>query len=228
MQPNSRDSTTPICDLPAAAALNDHHALSLVAGDQAVADELLHSGNVLRVEQVGQKPQPMDGLGGFRVIFDREPVADDLRLAFLKGAVQIQGAVCQRNAVGDGREVLHLCRQFQNIYDIADPFCDICADMVSQHIENFTAQVHGVCDPAFRGEKCAIHIEELVGTEKIVTENRFVEEAFLDPCRGKITHRHSILSLALRKSDVLILSTSFFSATDGYTSVSPHVDILTT
>ena len=82
----------------------------------------------------------MDGLGGFRVIFDREPVADDLRLAFLKGAVQIQGAVCQRNAVGDGREVLHLCRQLQYVHDIADPFGDICADMVSQHIENFTAQ----------------------------------------------------------------------------------------
>ena len=144
------------------------------------------------IEQVGQEPQPVDGLGGFRVIFDREPVADDLRLAFLKCAVQIQGAVCQRNAVGDGREVLHLCRQLQYVHDIADPFGDICADMVSQHIENFTAQVHGVCDPAFRGEKCAIHIEELVGTEKIVTENRFVEEAFLDPCRGKVvSHRHT-------------------------------------
>ena len=40
----------------AAAALDDHHALPLVAGDQAVADELLHRGNVLRVEQVGQEP----------------------------------------------------------------------------------------------------------------------------------------------------------------------------
>jgi len=175
-----------------AAALDDHHALPLVAGDQAVADELLHRGNVLRVEQVGQEPQPVDGLGGFRVIFDREPVADDLRLAFLKGAVQIQGAVCQRNAVGDGREVLHLCRQLQYVHDIADPFGDICADMVSQHIENFTAQVHGVCDPAVRGEKCAIHIEELVGAEKIVTKQGFVEEAFLDPCRGKVvSHRHT-------------------------------------
>ena len=72
----------------------------------------------------------MDRLDGFQVILDGQAVADDLRLAFLKGSVQIQGAVCQRNAVGDGREVLHLRRQFQNIHDIADPFCDICADMV--------------------------------------------------------------------------------------------------
>ena len=67
-----------------------------------------------------------------------------------------------------------------------------------------------------------------VHAQKIVTEQGFVEKALLEPCGGKITHRHSILSLASRKSDVLILSTSFFSATGGYTSVSPHVDILTT
>ena len=41
------------------------------------------------LEQVRQKPQPVDGLGGFWVIPDRESVADDLRLALLKGAIQI-------------------------------------------------------------------------------------------------------------------------------------------
>ena len=55
----------------------------------------------------------------------------------------------------------------------------------------------------------------------------FDEKAFLEPCRGKITHRHSILSLALRKNDVLILSTSFFSATGKSTSFrSPCMDFL--
>ena len=109
-------------------------------------------------------------------------------------------------------------RKFSRIHDIADPFGDICADMVSQHIENFTAQVHGVRAPAFRGEKCAIRVKQLVGAQKIITKQGLVEEAFLDPCRGKITHRHSTLSLALRKNDVLILSTSFFSATGKSTS----------
>ena len=32
----------------AAVALDDHHALALIAGNQAVADELLNCGNVLR------------------------------------------------------------------------------------------------------------------------------------------------------------------------------------
>ena len=176
----------------AAAALDDHHALALVAGNQAVADELLHCGDVLRVEQVGQKPQPVDGLGGFRVILDREPVADDLRLALLKGTVQIQGAVCQCDTVGDRRKVLHLCRQLQHIHHIGDLLGEVRPNVFTHHLENFTAQVHGVCDPAVRGEKCAIHIEELVGAEKIVTKQGFVEEAFLDPCRGKVvSHRHT-------------------------------------
>ena len=42
----------------AAVALNHHHALSFVGGNQAIADKLLQGGNVLRVQQVIQKPQP--------------------------------------------------------------------------------------------------------------------------------------------------------------------------
>ena len=39
-----------------AAALYDHHALTLVAGNQAVAEKFLQGGNVLWVQQVIQKP----------------------------------------------------------------------------------------------------------------------------------------------------------------------------
>ena len=202
----------------AAAAFNDHHALALVAGDRAVANELLHGGNVLRVEQVGQEPQPMGGLWGFRVIPDREPVADDLRLALLKGAVQIQGAVCQRNAVGDGREVLHLFRQLQHVHHIGDLLGKVRPNVFTHHLEDLTPQGHGVHHSAVRGEKCAIRVKQLVGAQKIVAEQGFVEKSFLEPCRGKITYRHSVLSLALRKNNVLILSTSFYSATEKSTS----------
>ncbi len=182
----------------AAAALNDHHALALVAGDQAVSDKLLHRGDILRVEQVGQEPQPMGGLWGFRVIPDRESVADDLRLALLKGAVQIQGSVCQRDTVGDRRKVLHLCRQLQHVHHIGDLLGKVCPNVFTHHLEDLTPQGHGVHHSAVRGEKRAIRVKQLVGAQKIVTKQGFVEKAFLEPCRGKITHRHSVLSLALR------------------------------
>ena len=142
----------------------------------------------------------MGGLWSFRVISDREPVADDLRLALLKGAVQIQGAVCQRNAVGDRWKVLHLCRQFQHIHHIGDLLGKVRPNVFTHHLEDLTAQGHGIHHSAVRGEKCAVRVKQLVGTQKIVTEQGFVEKTFLEPCRGKITHRHSILSLALRKT----------------------------
>ena len=142
----------------------------------------------------------MGGLWGFRVIPDREPVANDLRLAFLKGAVQIQGAVCQRDTVGDGREVLHLCRQFQHIHHIGDLLGKVRPDVFAHHLEDLTAQGHGVHHSAVWGEKCAIHVKQLVGTKEIVTEQGFIEKAFLEPCGGKIAHRHTVLSLALQKT----------------------------
>ena len=68
----------------------------------------------------------------------------------------------------------------------------------NEHVEDLAAQGHGIGHAAIRGEKCAIRVKQLVGTQKIVTEQGFVEKTFLEPCRGKIAHRHSILSLALR------------------------------
>ena len=66
-----------------------------------------------------------------------------------------------------------------------------------------------------------------VHAQKIVTEQGFVEKTFLEPCRGKITHRHSILSLASRKSDVVNLTTSLFTVTGKSTSCrSPCIDFL--
>ena len=140
----------------------------------------------------------MGGLCSFRVIFDRKPVADDLRLALLKGAVQIQGAVCQCDTVGDRRKVLHLCRQLQHIHHIGDLLGKVRPNVFTHHLEDLTPQGHGVHHSAVRGEKCAIRVKQLVGAQKIVTEQGFVEKALLEPCRGKITHRHSVLSLALR------------------------------
>ena len=183
----------------ATVALDDHHALPLVAGDQAVPDELLHGGDILRVEQIGQETQPMDRLSRFRVILDRQAVADDLRLALLEPSVQIERPIGKEDAVGDRREIVHLCRQLQYIHNVADLLGDIRANVFPKHLENLTAQGQRVRDPAFRGEKCAIYIEDLVGAEEIVTEQGFVEKALLEPCRGKVSHRHTILSLVLRQ-----------------------------
>ena len=154
--------------------------MSIIAGDQAVPDELLHRGDVLRVEQVVQKPQPVGGLWGFRVIFDRESVADDLRLALLKSAVQIQGSVCQCDTVGDGREVLHLCRQFQHVYHIGDLLGEVRPNVFTHHLEDLAPQGHGGHHSAVRGEKCAVRVKQLVGAQKIATQRPEPDHPFRD------------------------------------------------
>src|SRR5699024_8491079 len=72
----------------AAVAFNHHYPLSLVAGNQAVADIFLQGGNVLRVEQAIQKFQPENRFRGIGVIGHGEAVADDSWLSLHKGSVQ--------------------------------------------------------------------------------------------------------------------------------------------
>ena len=115
-------------------------------------------------------------------------------------AVQIQGAVCQCDAVGDRWKVLYLRRQLQHIHHIGDLLGEVRPNVFTHHLEDLTPQWHGVHHSAIRGEKRAIRVKQLMAAQEIVTEQGFVEKALLEPCGGKITHRHSILSLALRKT----------------------------
>src|SRR5699024_8387010 len=85
----------------AASTFDNHHPLSLIAGDEAVTYKLLDGWDIFRIEEVGQEPQPVSGLGSFGVVSDRQPVADHFRFAFLKAAVQVQGTIGQVDTVGD-------------------------------------------------------------------------------------------------------------------------------
>ena len=83
----------------AAIALDDHHSLALIAGNQTVADVFLQGGNVLRVEKVIQKLQPEDRFRGVGVIGHREAVADDFRFSLHKPPIQKKRPVGKMNPV---------------------------------------------------------------------------------------------------------------------------------
>ena len=59
----------------AAVALEQHHGLSAVRRNQAVAEVFLQGQNVLRFQKIGQKPQPCHRLWRTGVISDGKPVA---------------------------------------------------------------------------------------------------------------------------------------------------------
>ena len=72
----------------AAVALNHHHALSFVGGDQAITDKLLQGGNVFRMEQSIQKVQPDHGRRSIGIVDNRQTASHDSRSALGKCAVQ--------------------------------------------------------------------------------------------------------------------------------------------
>lgn len=63
-----------------------------------------------------------------------------------------------------------------SIHDMADLPGKIRPNVFTHPLEDLTAQGHGVHHSAVRGEKCAVRVKQLVGTQKIVTEQGFVEK----------------------------------------------------
>ena len=95
----------------AAVTFYDHHPLSLVAGNQTIADIFLQSGDVLRIEQPIQKFQPENRFRGVGVVGHREAVANDFRFSLHKPPIQKKCAVRKMNPVRLWGEILHQRRQ---------------------------------------------------------------------------------------------------------------------
>ena len=165
----------------AAIALNDHHALSLVAGDQAVADIFLQSGNVLRVKKPIQKSQPAGRRGRIGIIGHRQAATHDIRFSLRKGAIQKQRAVCQMNAVSLRREILYQRRQLHQLHDIADFAGDIADRTAFQFLKNFSTQWQLIGHAAIRREKSPVCVDDFVSAEKIITKQGFIDTLAVKP-----------------------------------------------
>ena len=72
----------------ATVAFNHHHALPLVGGNQAIADKLLQSWNVLDVKQPIQKVQPDHRRSSIGIVSNRQTAPHDSRSALGKCAFQ--------------------------------------------------------------------------------------------------------------------------------------------
>ena len=85
---DSRKHRTDLGFTLATVALNHHHALPLVGGNQAIADKLLQSWNVLGVKQPIQKVQPDHRRSSIGIVSNRQTAPHDSRSALGKCAVQ--------------------------------------------------------------------------------------------------------------------------------------------
>ena len=165
----------------AAAAFNNHHSLSLVAGNQAVADIFLQGGDVLRVEQAIQKLQPENRFWGVGVVGHGETVADDFRLSLHKGSVQKKSPVGKVNPVRLRGKILHQRRQFHQFHNVADFAGNIADRTAFQLLKNFSPQGQFVCHTAFGREKSPVCEDDLVRLQELLTKQGFVDAFAIEP-----------------------------------------------
>ena len=101
----------------AAVALDNHHALALVAGNQTIPHVFLEGGDILRVQQILQEAEPGFRLRGVGTIGHGKAAADNLPLFRAECSVQMQRAVLQVDAVILGRQLLHMGHDFEQLQD---------------------------------------------------------------------------------------------------------------
>ena len=160
---------------------NKNNLLPLGAGNQALADIFLQSGNVLRVKKPIQKSQPAGRRGRIGIIGHRQAATHDVRFSLRKGAIQKQRAVCQMNAVSLRREILYQRRQLHQLHDIADFAGDIADRAAFQFLKNFSTQWQLIGHAAIRREKSPVCVDDFVSAEKIITKQGFIDTLAVKP-----------------------------------------------
>ena len=146
----------------AALALEDHHALPFGAGNEAIADILLKGWNVLRVEQIGKKPQPDNRLSRLRIVGNRKPAAHDLSPPRKKAAIDAERPVLHMNFILLWWKALRVSRQLHDLHDVGNGAWNVLCGAALQLGVDFFFQQQRVCQPPVRCEKCVVRIDELV------------------------------------------------------------------
>ena len=165
----------------AAVAFNHHHSLSLVAGNQAVADIFLQGGDVLRIEQAIQKFQPENRFWSVGVVGHRETVADDFWFSLYKGSIQKKCPVGKMNPIRLWGEILHQCCQFHQFNNVAN-FAGNVADCTAfQFFKNLSPQGKFIGDTAFGRKKSPVCEDDLVCLQELITKQGFVDAFSIEP-----------------------------------------------
>ena len=166
-----------------AVSLDDHHPLSLVTGNQAVANEFLKRQDILRIQKIIQKMQPAFRLGCIGVITDWETAPDDFRLLLIEGPVQHQGSVGQMNPVRLRRQRFGKRHDLQQIYQIGDLLGHIGMHKRLGNGIDCLFQNGVIIQNTFLGEKGVFAVNDGMIPDEALTEHRFVDILSVIPVR---------------------------------------------
>ena len=145
----------------AAVALEQHHHLPAVCRNQAVAEVFLQGQDVLRFQQVRQKPQPCYRLRRAGVISDGEPVAAEF-LFRAECATEKQRAVGNVDAILLNGQLRRVGLQPERFQKAGGAASRAAGEVRAQHLIDLLANALFVSNAALHGEKAAVHADHRV------------------------------------------------------------------
>ena len=142
--------------------------------------------NVLRFQQVRQKPQPCHRLRRGGVIVDRQAVAAEFLLG-LERAAEKQRAVCHMDPILLNGQLRRVSLQLERFQQTGGAASRAARKMRAQHLIDLLANAFFVGNATLHGEKAAVHADHRVRRQKVLAEQDFVEVLILHPARRFIS-----------------------------------------
>ena len=176
-----------------AAALDKHHPLSLVAGNQAVSDVLLQAGDILGIQQLVKETQPDGRRLSVRGVTNGKTASHNLVLFVCKPTVQKERSVCKVNPIRLWGKLVHVRRDFKQLDDAADFLGDADGSVVFQHRVNVSFERRVIRHTAFRRKEGVFRVDDGVSFQKMLAKQGFIDGFPVEPCRPAVKRQDGFL-----------------------------------
>ena len=140
-----------------------------------------------------KKAQPRFRAGRGRIVGHWKAAAHDFILGCGERAIQKQRAVCHMNPVGLRREVVNVRGDFQQLNDIGNLFRNAGGRIRLDDLIDFGLERRFVGHASFGRKEAVFGVEQLVRSQKLPAESRFIDALPVVPSRELVrpqTLRH--------------------------------------
>ena len=153
-----------------AAALDEHHPLSLVAGNQAVSDIFLQAGDILGIQQLVEEMQPDGRRFSIRGISNGKAASHNLVLFMCKPSVQKKCSVYKMNSIRLWDKLVRVRRDFKQLDDVADFLGDAGGSVGFQHCVNIGFERRIIRHTTFRRKEGIFRVDDSVCFQKMLAK----------------------------------------------------------
>ena len=199
-----------------AAALDEHHPLSLVAGNQAISDIFLQAGDILGIQQLVEETQPDGRRRGVRGISNGKAASYNLVLFVRKPTIQKERSVCKVNPIRLWGKLVHVRRDFKQLDDAADFLGDAGGSVVFQHRVNVSFERRVIRHTAFRRKEGIFRVEDVVCFQKMLAKQGFIDGFPVEPCRPAVKRQDGFLLFQVQAVPPLCNASGWFGCVEAH------------